>query len=353
MAAPLDPAGWDTALREMAEQTGSARAQLVAFGNNYAIPFNKVTDATEGWLEDFVAIDGGNPAVNWRVACVDAPLQITFEPHYAVASRALKSDIYDDFARHHDMTNGCQTVLSHGNQGFFGLATLRTMADGPTTEDQRSLFADMAPFALSAVKMQIALKHKGAQLVTDVFDGMSVIAFLLDRRGKVAALTNTADEFLGRSPCPLRLSGKHLLASRASEDRALQQGISQSLSKMASHVPRIWLPGANVLEGHVCDLFPLPRREWSFGHEPRVLLVVRQINRRRADETAILQKALGLTLAEADVAKLMVEGLSRDQVADLRGSSAGTVHAQIKSLFRKSDVSREAELVALIARLLS
>ena len=353
MAAPLDPSGWDTALREMAERTGSARAQLVAFGHNHTIPFNKVTDEPEGWGEDFLAIDGGNPAVNWRVACVDAPLEVAFEQHYAAASRALKSNIYDDFVRYYDIINGCQTVLSHDSHGFFGLATLRTASDGPTTEEQRTLFADVAPFALSAVKMQIALEHKGAQIVADMFESMNVIAFLLDGRGKVAALTNNAEEFLCRSTCPLRLSGKHLMANRASDDRALQQTIGRCLNEPAANLPRIWLAGANILESHACELFQLPRREWTFGHEPRVLLVVRQINRRRADETSILQKALGLTPAEAEVAKLMGEGLSREQVADRRGSSAGTVHAQLKSLFRKADVSREAEFVALITRLLS
>ena len=48
----------------------------------------------------------------------------------------------------------------------------------------------------------------------------------------------------------------------------------------------------------------------------------------------------------------LAEGIDRETIASARGSTLGTVNAQIKSLFRKADVSREAELVALLNRLL-
>lgn len=351
MAAPLEPDGWDIALRRMAEHTGAARGQLVAFGHHHAMPFNKVTDEPADWGEDFISIEGTNPTVNWRVACARAPLEIIFEQDYDQARSRLKSDIYSDYVRQYDIVNGCQTVLSHDRSMFFGLATLRTAADGVTTEDQRNFFAQVAPVALSAVKMQIALDHRGEQVVADAFETMNVIAFLLDAQGNVTAKTNVATDFLSQRYCPLRLSAQRLTASHGSDNRTLQQGIGGALNKPNANPPRIWLSGQTLRDGYICEIFALPRRDMGFGHAPRLLMTLRQTNGRSAD-TRFLQTVLELTAAEADVAKLVGDGLSREQVAKLRGTSAATVNAQLKCLFRKADVSREAELVALVNDLL-
>lgn len=351
MSAPLEPGGWDMALRKMAQQTGSARGQLVAFGFHHAIPFNKVTDEPDDWAKDFDSIDGGNPAVNWRVACAREPLALVFEPDYEQARNRLKSDVYSDYARQHDIMHGCQTVLSQDSSIFFGLATLRTAADGATTEYERAVFAGVAPFALSAIKMQIALEHKGAQHVAEAFDGMNAIAFLLDARGKVAAQTSGAEGFLSQRNCPLRRSGDQLAAIRSGEQRTLQLAINQSLGALQAATPRIWFSGQSLYDGHVCEIFQMPRRDLSFGYEPRVLVIVQPMNRSK-DAAAFLQHVMELTPAEAEVAKLIGDGMSREQVAERRKTSMSTVHAQLKSLYRKADVNREGELVALINRLL-
>jgi len=60
----------------------------------------------------------------------------------------------------------------------------------------------------------------------------------------------------------------------------------------------------------------------------------------------------GLTISEAHVAIAAANGLSREQIARTRKKSAGTVNAQFKSIFRKMDVSREAELVSMVNRIL-
>jgi len=47
----------------------------------------------------------------------------------------------------------------------------------------------------------------------------------------------------------------------------------------------------------------------------------------------------------------MAEGTSRERIANARGTSLGTVNAQLKSIFVKADVTREAELTALLNKL--
>ena len=54
-----------------------------------------------------------------------------------------------------------------------------------------------------------------------------------------------------------------------------------------------------------------------------------------------------LTPAERDVAWFTIKGLSIAEIADLRGTSDGTIKAQSNAIYRKADVGNRLQLVAL------
>ena len=55
----------------------------------------------------------------------------------------------------------------------------------------------------------------------------------------------------------------------------------------------------------------------------------------------------GLTPAEKDVALFSIKGLSIGEIAQLRGTSEGTVKAQSNAIYRKAGVSGRSQLVSL------
>lgn len=62
----------------------------------------------------------------------------------------------------------------------------------------------------------------------------------------------------------------------------------------------------------------------------------------------LLEEMWGLSSAECAVAILLCNGFSRERIASSRSTSPVTVQTQLKSLFRKCGVNREAELIALL-----
>lgn len=58
--------------------------------------------------------------------------------------------------------------------------------------------------------------------------------------------------------------------------------------------------------------------------------------------------AKGLTSAEADVAYLIIKGLSYKEIADQRGSSVNTIRNQSYNIFKKLDCSGRSEFVAIV-----
>ena len=354
LAAPFEPDGWDRALKRLASETRSGRSQLIAFGGPNSIPFNWVTDPEPGFIEDFPLIDGGNPKVNWRVASSGRPLELAWEHHYRDAQKRLKSDIYDEFANRFDLPYGCQTVLLDTSDGFYGLAALRSTSDGATSENDRAIFARAAPHVVTAVKLQLALEHQGAAMIAGAFDAMEGAVFVCDRDGRVQALSEAAEQKL-RERVGLTMIRNRLIAIHPDDNRALQEALQRVLGPSADRPGgiQVWLnTAAPDHRSHRCEVLPLPRREWSFGFEPRAIVTLHSpggIDERRRQQ---LRALLGLTTAEAEVALLAADGLSRDEIAHLRGAKVSTVNSQLKSIFMKANVTREGHLVALLNRLL-
>lgn len=76
----------------------------------------------------------------------------------------------------------------------------------------------------------------------------------------------------------------------------------------------------------------------------------RQANRALvAGLAAQIQKQFGvwhLTGAEADVAMLLLKGLSHGEIADIRGASERTIRDQARAIYRKAGLAGRAELSA-------
>lgn len=343
--------GWEGALRMLAASTGAARAHLIGVGGSGVLPLNYILDPPPGFTEEFLALNGGSPAVNWRVAVSGAPLQVHSERHYARARALLRSEAYDDFAERHDMVHGCQTVLQRGDGEFVGLATLRTRRDGKTGEADRAIFAQALPFALAAARMQQALEHQAALLLVGALEAMRAAAFVLDSRGRMIACTGAGEAELGDARY-LSARGTTLRAADSDSNTQLQAAMAALLDGSRDS-SALWLVAEGIPRApRRCELFALPRRDWSFGHEPRLVAVLRPAADLDVQHRQLLTGLFRLTSAEADVAMRAANGAGREEIAAARDTSQGTVAMQIKSIFQKLDVRREAELVALINRLL-
>ena len=90
----------------------------------------------------------------------------------------------------------------------------------------------------------------------------------------------------------------------------------------------------------------------EFGAFPVAVLIGRDCPRRTRRETpSVLSELFGLTDREAEVASLLTDGLEIPAIALELRISPETARTYLKYAFEKIGVSRQAELVALLARL--
>lgn len=354
-AAALGAGEWLEALAGLAALTGSRCGQLIGLGSDKSMPFNWVTDLGQDYLEEFAAAGGADPAVNpiVRVGSQIPVMKIMASGDFITVEERRSNPFLVEHMPRHDISHICLTPLIKESERLVGLAVLRSGRQGEITAQQRALFTSLAPHVRAAVRTQLALEHQGGQLIAGTLDALSLEVFVCDRQGTVKAMTPRAEALVSRADV-LRLRQGALQGMQADETHTLTDAIAAA----AGSLSRPGAPRLNtlLLRGQrssplIVEVHPLPHREFSFGFEPRVLVVVRGTQRAPERRRVLLQTVYGLTEAETDVALRLVAGQSPEMIAASRNASVGTVRAQIRAIYTKLEVHRQSELMARLHQL--
>jgi DNA-binding CsgD family transcriptional regulator len=120
-------------------------------------------------------------------------------------------------------------------------------------------------------------------------------------------------------------------------------GLVQGLS-IPLHLPQ----GGDVAVLHALPVTGQARDVFLDGG---MILLITGMGPANLPSAAILQTLFDLTPAEARLARALTHGASPDDVAHQLGVRVSTVRSQLKSLFAKLGINRQAQLVALLSRL--
>ena len=352
IGAAVDQTRWYGALEKLASATGSRSGQLISIGENAAVPVNMLTHVEPEAQQAFVDCGGGDPSINPRVkAGIVAPLlQSIAERDFLTEDEHASNPHYRDFARPWDIPFICLTTLERRSDLVIGLSVLRSAREGHIGAEERAIFDSLAPHVRSAVRMQLALEGKGAELVKGTLEALSVAAFVCSGRGAVQALTEQG-EALVRGDRNLSLRARRLRAFRDEDDKAL----SDAIDRAGRGIERPGVPAMHTvvvrgasdsLAPTILDVMPLPKSALEFSSGPRVVVVARGSRGGDTRKAALLQGVYGFTSAETDIALQLARGQSTETIAQERRVAVGTVRAQIKSMLAKLGVSRQVELVA-------
>ncbi len=348
LQASLDPARWLDALGALATATGSLRGQLVGIGARGDLAFGFVTRSDDSF-DEFLRQPGiYDPETNYRVAAAAAPGEIGFEEHYREIRARQGPTAYEEACEQQRIPFGCQTVLSNEGGALIGLALLRTRRDGPTTPEQRALFAALAPHVRSAIHCQLATESRGIALVQGALDAVNAPALLVDGFGRVMAMTPAAESVLALTT-RLDVRERALIASMPGQTRRIQALLGGVLRGDRPEATMMLRGGGEpplALAMHA-----LPDTDWELGFRPHAVIMLRGGAASPGELRDTLLIEFGLTCSEADIALQLAACTPRAQIAEARGTSLGTVRQQIKAVFAKLEVRRESEFMALLASL--
>lgn len=229
--------------------------------------------------------------------------------------------------------------------------------DEPKFGDQeKQLLAQLTPHLREALHIFAKLNHVASE--RDIYAGavnqLSVATVILDDKARVLN-TNAVAAVLLKDSQGLGLKGQYLHVQGHDTNKALHAALASVINAQhagetsvvrALRVPR---PGGRPPLGLV--IRPAPASEWRDGQSgPCVTVFISDPDLQGSASQQILGELFGLSPAEANVAILLSRGLSLAEVSEAQHISPHTARAQLKSIFAKTGVSRQAELVRMVIK---
>jgi DNA-binding CsgD family transcriptional regulator len=232
----------------------------------------------------------------------------------------------------------------------FGFARLADQA--PFSDAAGQLLERLTPHLRRAVKFSIALTHSKnvTAALGETFGRHWAAIYLVDEAGRVVWMNDVAD---GASPSFTALSVKHgLLKARSPLANAM---LEKAIRDALGFVERDDGGDFDVpdREGRRIPISVRPAGPLgvAIGGTGRARVAVLAGGSTPGRTTAQrLSRIYGLTAAEARLCLDLAEGLDIEDCATRRKTSPHTARTQLKNIFSKTGVRRQAELVALVWR---
>ncbi|HYG55803.1 MAG TPA: helix-turn-helix transcriptional regulator [Burkholderiales bacterium] len=170
----------------------------------------------------------------------------------------------------------------------------------------------------------LALPAQDRRAVLASLDRLAIPAYLLDPAGSIQRLNASAQALLAQFE-PLSLTRAFRDALRS----AIREGARTSRLLLA--VP-----------SGVCDVVIAP-----LGTDGALVVLAPREREDAGEALDGIRRFYGLTVAEARVMRALSVGCKVDEIARTHGVQASTVRAQLRSLFEKTGVNRQTDLVRL------
>lgn len=189
-------------------------------------------------------------------------------------------------------------------------------------------------------------------LYAQAINRLSVATIVLDENGAVLQLNDVARDLLEVAD-GLKLVGSRLEASYPSDNRELHKLVREAVdernglvveSREALSVAR---PSGEVSLGVVVE--PIPTMQWAEGKgQPAVVVYIRDAVGKSQVDNRVAKELFSFTPAETALALELANGLSLEEAAENLGIMRNTARAHLRSIFSKTGVRRQAELVRVM-----
>lgn len=220
----------------------------------------------------------------------------------------------------------------------------------------RDLLARVTPHLRRAIEIYAKLNRTTSE--RDVYVGavnqLSVASIILDEQGRLLT-TNAVGQALLDQDAGMGLREGRLHIDGRDINKELQQSLGTIIKAQqrgeTSVIRALRVPRSGGRSDLGLVIRPVPTSQWSEGQSsPSAAVFISDPDLQDTSSGQILGELFELSPAEANLATLLARGLSLAEVSEAQGISQHTARAQLKSIFAKTGVSRQAELVRLVLK---
>ena len=287
--------------------------------------------------------------------------------HLVPDSEFLRSEFYNDFGRKLGLRYVVGTVVPLGAAGTMPIGLHRPESAAPFDARDARLLQAVLPHLRRSLQLRHQLRQSQAiaSASQSALDGLRVGAVVVDGDAQVL-LANTAAEAVAASDSGIQLTQSRgssggrrltLTACHIEETARLHELIRKTaLCGSSGGALRAW----NSSRARAVAVFvsPLPGRiagpeHRQVGRVPsRALVILKDLSAARVPPaTDVLRELFGLSAHEAEVARALCGGVTKEAVAAARGLRATTIKTQVDAILAKTGAANLRDLERLLGSL--
>jgi DNA-binding CsgD family transcriptional regulator len=353
--AALDPALWMRALERACSFVGGSSALLhwrdVARESSAALHlFNDDPHYTRLYFEKYWSMNPVFPAATFVES------GIIYTPSEMVPQAELvETRFYREWMKPQGIAGCVATNLEKGAASSTVLTIRRNEGHGMVDGEMRHRAAVIVPhFQRAASIGRLFDQGKATQAVlTETLENVEAGLFLVGPNGHIV-FANAPGRVILDEGTLLRERGNLLAAVAPEAHRALRdtfvaaEGGDMSVGRRGVSIPLSMSPHGRWF-AHVLPLTSGDRRRTGALHSAVAAVFVRKRSPASPPPLEALATLYRLTASEVRVLDAVMKVSGVRALADLLGSSQGTVKTHLQNLFRKTGTARQSELVKLIA----
>lgn len=247
--------------------------------------------------------------------------------------------------------------------------TFGTHVDLVTFEDQsayyHSVLNTLIPHITRSIKINQLIKEQmqAQQNLHGIFDRLDLAILIIDKQHHIKSANRLGEELLNRGD--LMVTDPHNHALKAADKncethfyKALKKcwkkniSLEQQTFCLTSTIDNrryvAWAQRAN--QEHLAQ-FETKAVQFNINdEEPLIAVLISLPQTHKGPPVEVVQTILGVTSAEAKLAAALANGETLKSYAKLANISPNTARGQISSIFQKTGINRQVELVAHIWR---
>lgn len=258
------------------------------------------------------------------------------------------SSFFNEVLRPHRIDPGQSMVaavrLENGAEAVVGVG--RPGEAGPFSEMEQGSLTSALPHLRRVLKLKARLDQAqtSSAFADAALDAFPMAIFRITAGGMVCHQNRHGVQLLERAD-GLTVRGGRLVATHEASDLELQSAIHHALHRSGSVASMV---SARKPDDGSLSLMvsPISRRG-----ESQVLIIAHGPQFDGGARRSRLSSLFRLSSAELELATGLLEGRTLSEIAASRGVAVNTLRVQLRSVLKKTGTSRQAELVALLARL--
>ncbi len=346
--AALDPAGWVDCLEEVRRELDGNFASLIVRPGTANDIGLIVSAAGEGRH-----IDPSGPDFTISPFTGMPSDRLVTISDVLSESEWRASSYYRDWCAPHGVFHVMAADIGTRDGGVYGFRVTRPESAPPFSPEDLEVGRRLLPHIKRALNLHLSIHQdrKVISLYSRAMAQLMVGVVVLDQNGQVIECNPAATAILEMED-GLRVVGKQLEATYGNDNRKLQRLVKDALlhpqaAKMTlTEAVSVSRPSGQLSWGVVVQ--SISPDQWTEGKQrPSVAVFVRDTEGQAHPPVKLAQQLFQLTPAETGLAIQLANGLSLEEAAEVLNIRRNTARAHLRSIFSKTGVRRQTELVRI------